>query len=185
MVSKQDVIVNLSRLLRNDPHALGEVEASGHYLPEVVQLADDLEVQKPLDYRLVIRSVGDDEFLLTGTITGKALMPCRRCLKPLEVGWKSDLMYSMEFVPSVAELNIRLDENDDEVLEFGRPEVDFAVLLTDVFTVDRPITVAHPDGDPDCEDLAGKYGTDQETAAEDGASPFASLKDFDIESTEE
>lgn len=182
---KQDVLVNLSRLLRNDPHAAGEVEASGTYLPEVTQLEDDFEVQTPLEYHLVIRSVGDDEFLLTGTVGGQAIMPCRRCLKPLEVGWESDLMYSMEFVPSQAELNIRLDEDDDEVLEFGRPEVDFAVLLTDVFAVDRPITVAHPDGDPDCDDLAAIYGTDQEKAADDETSPFASLKDFDIESTEE
>lgn len=183
MVSKQDVTVNLSRLLRNDPQSVGEVEASGQYLPEITQLADDFEVHKPLDYRLVIRSVGDDEYLLTGTVIGQALMPCRRCLKPLEVSWKSDLMYSMEFDPSQAELNIRLDEDDDEVLAFGRPEVDFAVLLTDVFAVDRPLTVAHPDGDPDCEDLTELYGIDQEAAEQD--SPFASLKDFDIESTEE
>jgi len=183
MVSKQDAVVNLSRLLRSDPHSLGEITSSGQYLPDASLQGDDFEVHKPLNYHLEIRSVGDGDFLLRGTVRGEVLMSCRRCLKPLEVGWKSELTYSMEYVPGPAELTARPDGDDDEVLMFGQPEVDFSVLLTDVFAVDRPLTVAHPDGDPDCEDLAAKYGWDEQPAAE--RSPFESLKDFDVESTEE
>ncbi len=184
MVRGQDVTVNLSRLLRNDPHAEGEVEARGQFQPEVALYEDDFELSSPLDYHLVISAVGDDEYLLQGTVSGKVMMACRRCLKPVEVSWESELIYTMEFAPGTEELVLKLDEDDDEVLLFGRPEVDFAVLLTEVFTVDRPLTVAHPQGDPDCEDLASLYGQDHETAV-DGGSPFASLKDLDLGSTEE
>ena len=184
MVRGQDVTVNLSRLLRNDPHSDAEVEARGQFTPDVGLYEDDFELNSPLEYHLVISAVGDDDFLLQGTVSGHVQMACRRCLKPIEVGWESELIYSMEFAPGTDELQLRLDEDDDEVLMFGLPEVDFAVLLTEVFTVDRPITVAHPEGDPDCEDLAVMYGQDQDTAV-DGGSPFASLKDLDLGSTEE
>ncbi|SRR5690554_2427989 len=184
MVWKQDVILNLSRLLRNDPFADGQVEASGQFIPEASLVGDDFELEHPLDYHLEISSVGAGEYLLQGTVSGRALMPCRRCLKPVEVSWESELVYSMEYRPGVEGLTIRLDEDDDEVLVFGRPEVDFTVLLTEVFTVDRPLTAAHEPGDPECEDLAGTYGRDHEQADSDD-SPFASLKDFDLESTEE
>src|SRR5690554_3539337 len=184
MVWKQDVILNLSSLFRNNVFLDGQVEASGQYMPKESLLGDDFELEQPLDYQLVISSVGDEEFLLQGKVSGLAVMPCRRCLKPVEVSWQSDLMYSMEYRPGTEELTIRLDEDDDEVLVFGRPEVDFTVLLTEVFTVDRPLTAAHEPGDPECEDLAGTYGTDHEHAGSDD-SPFASLKDFDVESTEE
>ena len=184
MVWEQEVTVNLSRLLRSDPFSEGEVEASGQFMPDVDLSKDDIELQEPLSFHLVVRSVGDGEFLLQGTVSGQVLMPCGRCLKPLEVGWESDLVYSMEFRPGQAELNIQLDEDDDEVLIFGTPEVDFSVLLTEVFIVDRPLTVAHPKGDPDCEDLASIYRQDLEIASSD-ESPFAALKDFDVESKEE
>ena len=184
MVSKQDVILNLSRLLRNDPFADGQVEASGQFMPDAALIGDDFVLEKPLDYHLEISSVGAGEFLLQGTVSGSAEMPCRRCLEPVEVSWESDLVYSLEYQPGAEELTIRLDEDDDEVLVFGRPEVDFTVLLTEVFTVDRPLTAAHEPGDPACEDLTGTYGRDHEHAGGDD-SPFASLKDFDLESTEE
>lgn len=182
MVWEQEVTVNLSRLLRSDPFSDGEVEASGQFMPNIDLTKDDFELQEPLSFHLVVRAVGDGEFLLQGTVSGQVQMACGRCLKPLEVSWKSDLVYSMEFRPGQTELNIRVDENDDEVLMFGEPDVDFSVLLTEVFTVDRPLTVAHPKGDPDCEDLASIYG--QEIARGD-ESPFAALKDFDVESKEE
>ncbi len=184
MVWEQEVTVNLSRLLRSDPFAEGEVEASGQFMPDVDPAKDDFEVLEPLSFHLSVRAVGDREFLLQGKVRGQAQMPCGRCLKPLEVSWESDLVYSMEFRPGQAELNIRLDEDDDEVLIFGTPEVDFSVLLTEVFIVDRPLTVAHPKGDPDCEDLASIYRQDLEIASSDD-SPFAALKDFDVESKEE
>ena len=82
MVSKQDAVVNLSRLLRSDPHSLGEITSSGQYLPDASLQGDDFEVHKPLNYHLEIRSVGDGDFLLRGTVRGEVLMSCR-CLKPL------------------------------------------------------------------------------------------------------
>src|SRR5690625_3077353 len=186
MVSKQDVTVDLSRLLRNDPQSTGEVEASGRFVPPEPLPKGDYRLEQPLDYHLVIRSTGEDgELLLTGEVSGTVLMPCRRCLEPVEASWKSDLLYPLEFVPGTAELTMRLDDEDDEVLEFGQPEVDFAVFLTEVFLVEQPLTVAHPDGHPDCEDLVREYGQDAGQAEQASESPFAVLKDFDVESTEE
>src|SRR5690625_500411 len=187
MVSKQDVTVDLSRLLRNDPQSTGEVEASGRFVPPEPLPKGDYRLEQPLDYHLVIRSTGEEgELLLTGEVSGTVLMPCRRCLEPVEASWKSDLLYSLEFVPGTAELTMRLDdEESDELLEFGQPEVDFAVFLTEVFLVDQPLTAAHPEGHADCEDLVGAYGRDAGQAGQEGESPFAVLKDFDVDPSAE
>lgn len=187
MVSKQDVTVDLSRLLRNDPQSTGEVEAKGSFRPPEPLPKGDYTLEQPLDYHLVIRTTGEDgELLLTGNVSGTVQMPCRRCLEPVAVSWKSELLYSLEFVPGTAELTMRLDdEEDDEVLEFGQPEVDFAVFLTEVFLVDQPLTAAHPEGAPECEDLVREYGQDAGQARQDGESPFAVLKDFDVDSSAE
>ena len=184
MVWEQEVTVNLSRLLSGDPHAEGEVAASGQFMPDNALLGGEFELEAPLSFHLVVSAVGDGDYLLQGTVSGQVQMACRRCLKPLEVGWESEFIYSMQFSPAETKLDIRLDEDDDEVLVFGRPLVDFSILLAEVFSVDGPLTVAHPEGDPDCEDLASIYGQEQETISEE-ESPFAALKDFDVEPTEE
>lgn len=183
MAWKQDVTVNLSRLLRNDPHAEGEIEASGVFMPETGWSSGEWSLEEPLRFELNIRAVGGNEYLLTGRAEGTAITSCRRCLAPVAVDLRSDFMYSMEFEPGVDELTIRLDEDDDEVLVFGRPEVDFAVLIAEVVAVDLPLTVACPPGS-DCQDLAGTWGIDR-GPEQDERSPFAALKDFDPESTKE
>jgi uncharacterized protein len=183
MVSRHEVTLNLSRLLRNDPHAEGELDAEGEFLPDPQTYSAELKIEQPLHYRLSLRNMGAGDLLLTGHVEGQASMPCRRCLLPVNVESQSDLIYTMEYDPKQEELTLRVDEDDAEVLVFGRPEVDFALLLTEVFTVDLPLTVACPPG-VECQDLARLYGTDHEHANEE-TSPFAVLKDFDPESNKE
>jgi uncharacterized metal-binding protein YceD (DUF177 family) len=183
MVSRHEVTLNLSRLLRSDPHAEGELDAEGEFLPDPQTYPAELKIDQPLHYRLSLRNMGGGDLLLTGHVEGQVSMPCRRCLAPVTVESQSDLIYTMEYDPKQEELTLHTDEDDSEVLLFGRPEVDFALLLTEVFTVDLPLTVACPEG-VECQDLTRIYGIDHEHAAGE-RSPFAVLKDFDPESKKE
>ncbi len=183
MAQKQDATVNLARLLSNDPHAEGEVEAQGEFMPSPEWHSADYSIEQPLGYDIQVRAVGDYEFLLSGSVTGQAITPCRRCLKPVAVEGRSDFIYPMEYSRGVEELSIRRDEDDEEVLVFGQPQVDFAVLLAEVFSVDLPITAACADAN-ECQDLVAAYGTDQDNDRGE-RSAFASLKDLDLGSQKE
>lgn len=183
MVSRHEVTLNLSRLLRSDPHAEGELDAEGEFTPDPETYSAELQITQPLHYHLTLRNMGGGDLLLTGHVEGQVFMPCRRCLIPVAVESQSDLIYTMEYDPKGEELALRTDEDGTEVLVFSQPEVDFALLLTEVFTVDLPLTVACPEG-VECHDLTRIYGIDHEHANEE-SSPFAVLKDFDPESNEE
>lgn len=108
-------------------------------------------------------------------------MPCRRCLQPVSVPSESDFLYEMEYRPGGPGLDM-VQVDDEELLVFGRPEVDFAEMLTEIYAVDLPLTAVCPPDRP-CEDLAGQFGTDHTHEAR--RSPFASLEDFDPESDKE
>jgi uncharacterized protein len=184
MVSRHEVTLNLSRLLRSSPHAEGELDAEGEFLPDPALYSAELQITQPLHYHLTLRNMGGGDMLLTGHVEGQAIMPCRRCLTPVALESQSDLIYTMEYDPKSDELlTLRTDEDGAEILVFNQPEVDFALLLTEVFTVDLPLTVSCPEG-VECQDLTRLYGTDHEHANEE-KSPFAVLKDFDPESNKE
>lgn len=176
--------LNLSRLLRSDSPDQGEVNAEGEFQPDPATYPDEIGISEPLHYNLTISSMGHGEYLLTGHVQGDVTMQCRRCLDPVTVSSDSELIYTLEYSPGEEELTMRLDDEEDEVLLFGKPEVDFALLLTEVFTVDLPLTVNCPEG-VECRDLARLYGTDPEYEHAADKSPFAALRDFDPESKKE
>ncbi len=181
---KQDVTVNLSRLLRSDPGTEDEIEAEGLFMPIGIDLPEDYRLEDPLSYRLTIRAVGGNEYFLDGRVSGLATTACRRCLAPVKVDVTSRLMYAMEYEPGKGELTLRSDEDNEDILVFSRPEVDFAPLLAEIYAVDLPLTAACGP-DVECHDLAAEFGQDEPIQSGEKDSPFASLKDFDPESMKE
>lgn len=189
MDSRQEVTLNLASLLKRDVTAGDEVEASGQLMPPQELLdADGLRLEEPLSWELSVRATGEDEFLLMGSVEGVAIQECRRCLTDVETEIYADLIYPMAYRPGKGKLElVEVGEDDEELLVFGKPEVDFAELLTQVAAIDMPLTALcqaackglsldgvnlneHPDHE------------DREERANDPvqSSPFAVLKDLDL-----
>ncbi len=186
MDSRQDVTLNLANLLKRDVATGDEVEASGQFMPSQEVLdADGLRLTEPLSWELSIRATGEDEFLVMGGVSGTALQECRRCLTDVETDLRAELIYPMEYRPSVAELTlVEVGEEDEELLVFGKPEVDFAELLTQVFAIDLPLTALCQDAckglSLDGVNLNEHPEHEQQQDDRTTRSPFAALKDLDL-----
>lgn len=197
MVSRQDARLNLSSLLSSAPGTESEVEGEGRLAPSAAELeAAGLRLDGPLDWRVTVRnSGGDDDFIAQGEVSGTAILECRRCLVDVPTEVRADFLYPMAYRPA-QERDLDLIENGggatdpedplagEDVLAFGRPEVDFAPLLRQVFAIDLPLTVL-------CEESCRGLATDgvnlndhpdHVVAGErDEESPFAALQDLDLE----
>jgi len=198
--------MNLSSLLAHGPGAPTEVEGEGLLQPSDEQLREDgLRLAGTLAWRVVVRNTGgDDDFIAEGEVSGAAVLECRRCLKDVETPVTATFLYPMVYeprkegalalieAPLAAEADDlgALDEPGEDRLTFGRPEVDFAPLLRQVFAIDLPLTVVcsescrglsidgvdlneHPDHVP--------AGADEAPQNDEASSPFAVLKDIDLD----
>ncbi|MFO7545411.1 MAG: DUF177 domain-containing protein [Trueperaceae bacterium] len=191
MQSRRDATLNLSSLLQHGPGSELDVEGEGLLDPiEELLEADGLVLRGPLHWTVrVLNAGGDDDFVVEGAVDGVAVLDCRRCLTPVEVPLKTDFVYPMVYRPS--ELPLMLDElgdeDDDDRLVFGAPEVDFAALLTQLFAIEVPITALckadclglNEDGvnlneHPELAPAAEKREPQRE------GSPFDALKDIDL-----
>jgi len=180
MVSRHAALLNLASLLHHDPHAGDEVAGSGEFLPAPEWHSDEIRFETPLRWYLEARNTGgDDDFILRGSVEGEALMPCRRCLEPVAVTMRSEFVFSMAYRPGSAGLTVSYPDDESELLVFGRPEVDFAEMLTEIFVVDLPLTVLCDRGDA-CLDPA-LYHALASQAEQQPESPFAVLKDIDLD----
>ena len=140
----------MSSLLHHSPGSEIEVEAEGLLVPtEDLLQADGLSLAGPLEWNVRgFNTGGDDDFIVDGSVTGVAVLDCRRCLTEVEVDVETEFIYPMLYKPS--ELPMILDELDDdeeERLVFGNPQVDFAPLLTQLFAIEVPLTALCK---PDC-----------------------------------
>ena len=133
---------------------------------------------------------GDDDFLVEGEVAGTAVLDCRRCLTEVPTSASAAFVMPMQYLGD--EGGLRLDEfgeDDEERLVFGRPEVDFAPLLTQLFAIELPLTVLCRE---ECRGLAldgvnlnehPDHVADGEGRRDSGpASPFDALKDLDLTS---
>ena len=175
-------------------------------MPLAEELAEDgLRLATPLTWHVTVQSTGgDDDYFVDGSVHGSVVMECRRCLEDVEVPVQADFVYELLYhagkVEALTLLESPLDGGgiDEDValaedhLVFGRPVVDFAPLLRQVFAIEQPLTVVcdeacrglsidgvnlneHPDHVP-----RGGHPLGADAAA---ASPFAVLADLDVESS--
>jgi uncharacterized protein len=191
MAARRDALVNLASLLRSAPGSDDEVFEEGLLEPgEEAQIADDVHLAEPLEWSLTVRRTGgdDEDFIVDGSVSGTAVLPCRRCLTDVSVDVSADFVYLMRHRHS-DDPNIVLTEDDDvpeDVLEFGQPLVDFAPLLRQVFAIDVPLTALCRE---DCKGLSldGVNLNEHPEAATPVAegkrtpSPFAVLEDLEVE----
>lgn len=143
MQSRRDAILNLASLLHHAPGSESEVEAEGLLDPSPELLdADGLRLEGPAEWELhVINTGGDDDFVVDGEVRATAVLECRRCLTEVPVDLETDFVYPMVYRPSEKPLTLEeLDEAEEELLVFGKPEVDFAPLLTELLAIEVPLT---------------------------------------------
>lgn len=191
MAVRRDALVNLASILRTAPGSDDEVFEEGLLEPdEETELADDARVEGPLAWQLTVRRTGgdDEDFVVDGSVSGTAVLPCRRCLVDVSVDVAADFVYVMRHRPSDAPAIVLAEDEevDDDVLEFGQPVVDFAPLLRQVFAIDVPLTALCRE---DCKGLSldGVNLNEHPEAATPAApgtrppSPFAALEDLDVE----
>lgn len=188
MSVRPDATLNLATLLKLDPELGSEVSGEGEFMPsEELLEADGLRVKEPLEWHLSVRSTGGDDYILTGSVSGRTLQECRRCLTEVETPVRSSLIYPMVYRPRKSGEVLTLLENDDEddTLVFIQPEVDFAPLLVQVFAIESPLTVLCKE---DCLGLSldGVNLNDHPEHApvkksdSTTPSPFESLKDIEL-----
>ena len=202
MVSRQDAVLNLSHLLTRAPGASSEAHGEGLLAPsEEEQRHDGVRLDGPLDWRVTVRGTGgDDDLLADGDVSGTAVQECRRCLTDVRVDVRAEFFYPMVYEPAggkaLSLIEAPLAEEGDDVatseggedrLAFGKPEVDFATLLRQLFAIEMPLTALCT---PDCRGLAtdGTNLNDHPDHVPEGAtdrteerSPFAALEDLDLD----
>ncbi|CAN5767415.1 DUF177 domain-containing protein [soil metagenome] len=185
-VPKSDATLNLASLLGGGLD-IYEVEDEGLLTPNDDLLdADGLRLSKPLSWHLTVRSTGgDDDFILEGETSGTALLECRRCLDEAVAEVRSSFIYPMIYRPGTEGLVLLENDADEEdTLQFGKPEVDFAPLITQLFAIDVPLTALcketclglSPDG-VNLNEHPDHVSGEQATSS---ASPFEALKDFEV-----
>lgn len=185
----------MSSLLHHSPGSEIEVEADGLLVPtEDLLQADGLSLAEPLEWNVrVFNTGGDDDFVVDGSVSGVAVLDCRRCLTEVEVEVETEFVYPMLYKPSEMPMTLdELDDDEEERLVFGNPQVDFAPLLTQLFAIEVPLTALCK---PDCLGLDEnginlnehpERATTVARTVSSQPSPFADLeevlKDIDIKS---
>jgi uncharacterized protein len=189
MLVRHDATLNLASLLRHAPGDGAETEGEGLLVPEAEVLErSGLRLDGPIAWQLtVIGTGGDDDFVLQGDIRGRAVQECRRCLIDVTSEVEADIVYPMVYRPGTDGLTLLESEGEDDLLAFGRPEVDFAPLLTQIFAVEQPLAALCRE---DCKGLSmdgvnlndhpDHVDPTESDAPESASSPFASLRDLDL-----
>lgn len=179
--------LNLASLLDNGAGEY-EVHGEGELMPsETILEADGLRLAEPIRWDLTVSSTGgDDDFILEGSAEGVAVMECRRCLDDVPVTLSTKFIYPMIYRPGKEGLTlIETDGDDEDTLIFGKPEVDFTELISQVFAIELPLTALCKE---DCKGLsndgvnlnAHPEHLEAESQQEGTPSPFAVLKDFEV-----
>lgn len=187
MKTSSEATLNLAKLLLHSGEEYEE-EGAGLLMPPQAMLEEDnLRLAEPIVWELIVRSTGgDDDYVLEGHASATALMECRRCLSDVITPITTDFFYPMLYKPGPPGLKLLENgDEEDEILVFGRPQVDFTSLITQLLAIELPLTALCKE---DCKGLSPE-GINlnehpellpQAPTLEDKPSPFAKLKDWEI-----
>ena len=92
------------------------------------ELFDELHLTGPLTLSVLVSPQGADQWLLTGSLSGKQVLTCVRTLEPFENSFETPVMIRVERT-SVAKQE--LDDDDDEVYSYRVPMVQNFVDVTE------------------------------------------------------
>jgi uncharacterized protein len=116
----------------------------------------DLEptLDSPLRVRLVVEESGED-VVATGRLSGKASMPCRRCVDPVVV--ELDHPVHLWFRAGITELEAEAEEDHVYALPPRTRELDLSHAIREHVILGMPVYVLCKE---DCEGLCPHCGTD-------------------------
>lgn len=160
--------IHLSRLLREG----GTVQASGSLNGPMVSGSETLELHGPLLWKATVTSMGDDEFYLSGEVSGYAILECARCLDPTQAAVHGFFQFVMRYVPGQKHLGV-LEEDEEEILTFGENTIDLSELLADTFFTSLPYTVLCQE---DCPGLCTDCGANLKRISREECCPPSSHK---------
>jgi uncharacterized protein len=182
-----EATLNLAKLLLHNGEEYEE-EGSGLLMPPAEMLeADNLRLNDPIEWELIVRSTGgDDDYVVEGHASATAVLECRRCLIEVDTPIATDFFYPMLYKPGPPDLKLlETSDEEDETLVFGRPQVDFTSLITQLLAIELPLTALCKD---DCKGLSPEginlnqhpELAPKNPAKEEKPSPFAPLKNLEL-----
>jgi uncharacterized protein len=128
--------INLSRLLREG----GTAEARGEITSKIELGNDTILLQDVVSWRVSVTAVGESELWLSGEIAGYAMMECRRCLDPTPTPVRAYFQHMLRYQPGLEHLEA-IEEEDEEIFLFGKPDLELSPFLSEAFALEMPYTV--------------------------------------------
>lgn len=137
-----------------DAHAEGEITELRYQQGQQEQV---LQFAEPAFYEVDVNALGHDEMYLQGSFSPTLVMECSRCLRPVEVPLEITLGTLMRYDPAVNEPYLEEADTGEELLVFGKTDLDLSAYLAETTLLAAPLTVLHA---PDCKGLCQVCGHD-------------------------
>ncbi|RDI95607.1 DUF177 domain-containing protein [Meiothermus sp. QL-1] len=131
--------INLSRLLREG----GTASAQGEITEAILVEQERIPLHTPARWRVSVTRLEREQgqaFWLSGEVAGYALMECRRCLAPTPTPVRAHFQYLLRYVAGLAH-PVVVEEDEEDVLLFGHPNLDLSLFLSEAFALELPYTV--------------------------------------------
>ncbi|MGK0619841.1 DUF177 domain-containing protein [Meiothermus cerbereus] len=130
--------INLAQLMRE-----GGSTSARDEIQDYIALHDErIPLQgKALWKATVTRIEGEGglEFWLSGEIAGNAIMECRRCLTPTPTPVRAHFQYLLRYQLGLQHPEA-IEEDEEEILLFGHPDLDLEPILSEAFALELPYT---------------------------------------------
>jgi len=130
--------INLSQLIRVG----GSISAQNEIRDYIALPNERIPLEEKAVWKATVTRLegeGGVEFWLSGEIAGKALMECRRCLTPTPTPVRAHFQYLLRYQLGLQHLEV-IEENGEEILLFGHPDLDLEPLLSEAFALELPYT---------------------------------------------
>jgi len=141
--------INVARLLREG----GSVTAQGTLFGSLTSGIHSLPIEH-LDWKVEVQAVGYLEFWLSARLKGVALLECSRCLEPAPTPLEAHFETLLRYQAGLKEPEL-LEEEDEDILLFGNPQIDLSPILYEAFSLELPLTALCR---PDCQGLCPVCG---------------------------
>jgi uncharacterized protein len=116
--------IDISQIASETTELLASFERS-----QAPELFDELRLKDSLTVSVLVSPQGGDQWLLSGSLSGKQVLICARTLEPFENSFETPMVIRVERTQSVAQQE--MDDDDDEVFSYRIPVVQDYVDVTE------------------------------------------------------
>lgn len=130
--------INLSQLMREG----GSTSAQDEIWDYIALPGERIPLEGKAIWKVTVTRLegeGGVEFWLSGEIAGSALMECRRCLTPTPTPIRAHFQYLLRYQPGLPHPEV-IEEDQEEILLFGHPDLDLEPLLSEAIALELPFT---------------------------------------------